>query len=521
MTTDNIVISSGHGKYIRGASGYLDEVDEARRVVDRVATLLSSVGVTVKTFHDNTSHDQSTNLNTIVNYHNKQSRQLDVSVHFNAYQTTSKPMGTECLYKTQEELSDDMSAAIADAGGFLDRGPKYRSDLKFLNSTNEPAILIETCFVDSKADHDLYHAKFEAICQAIAEVLAGRSIEAPPPTEELPPPTEELPPPSEIGRPTIGKGDEGPAVAEVQDILGITPDGDFGSITEGAVKGYQAAAGLSVDGIVGPKTWAALDELEMAKSSGNDGLPPEQINRIVALAEESEIASYSWRDRGKAPKGYTAGIALCFALAATKLSEGHATAAAMAQADRNDADEDALTWYRSKFISTLGTDNSEHGIDTLRSLFTLIMGLGMREASGRYCEGRDMSADNVSSDTAEAGTLQTSWNIRSCSSRIQTLLGLYWANPNGFLSTFRNGVSPDSNDLGNYGSGDGAKYQFLSKYAPAFHVFVTAIGMRYLRQHWGPLNRSEAELRPEANELLLDIQNLLSEDAAERHDEIA
>ena len=32
MTT--IIISSGHGKYIRGASGYLDEVDEARRVVD-------------------------------------------------------------------------------------------------------------------------------------------------------------------------------------------------------------------------------------------------------------------------------------------------------------------------------------------------------------------------------------------------------------------------------------------------------------------------------------------------------
>jgi hypothetical protein len=28
-----ICISSGHGKYIRGASGYLDEVDEARRVV--------------------------------------------------------------------------------------------------------------------------------------------------------------------------------------------------------------------------------------------------------------------------------------------------------------------------------------------------------------------------------------------------------------------------------------------------------------------------------------------------------
>jgi len=78
----SIVISSGHGKYIRGAADILDEVDEARRVVDTVAEYLQSAGCTVKTFHDNTSHDQSTNLNTIVNYHNKQSRDLDVSARY-------------------------------------------------------------------------------------------------------------------------------------------------------------------------------------------------------------------------------------------------------------------------------------------------------------------------------------------------------------------------------------------------------------------------------------------------------
>ena len=82
--------------------------------------MLQGAGVSVKTFHDNTSHDQSTNLNTIVNWHNKQSRELDVSVHFNAYQTTSKPMGTECLYVTQEELSADVASGIADAGEFLE-----------------------------------------------------------------------------------------------------------------------------------------------------------------------------------------------------------------------------------------------------------------------------------------------------------------------------------------------------------------------------------------------------------------
>jgi N-acetylmuramoyl-L-alanine amidase len=98
----SVVISSGHGLYIRGAADILDEVDEARKVVEKAAEYLRSAGVTVKTFHDDSSKDQGTNLNTIVNYHNKQKRDLDVSVHFNAYQHTSKPMGVECLYKTQE-----------------------------------------------------------------------------------------------------------------------------------------------------------------------------------------------------------------------------------------------------------------------------------------------------------------------------------------------------------------------------------------------------------------------------------
>jgi hypothetical protein len=110
---------------------------------------------------------------------------------------------------------------------------------------------------------------------------------------------------------------------------------------------------------------------------------------------------------------------------------------------------------------------------------------------------------------------QTSWNIRSCSSSIPPLLQEYWANPNGFLPTFQNGVKLKTEELANFGSGDGAKFQFLSKYSPAFHAFVTGVGLRYLRQHWGPINRQEVEVRAEANEMLLDVQHLLSEDSAE------
>lgn len=507
----SFAISSGHSTKCRGAAGYLDEVNEATKVVDRMGELLRAAGVPVRTFHDTVSTTQNENLNRIVNWHNsKNDRQLDISVHFNAYSTTSSPMGTECLYVTQATLSGTVAMATAAAGEFKNRGPKQRTDLFFLNNTNKPAILIEVCFVDSRADADLYRENFDDVCLAICEAVTGQAIE-PGPTPPEPP--EPGPEPGPEERPVIGKGDVGPHVQNCQESLGIVPaDGDFGSITEGGVKGFQAAAGLGADGIVGAKTWAELDELDNRKAVGNDGLLQRDINEIVRIAEASDIANYSWRDRGKAPKGYTAGIALCFGLAATALVEEDPVAELMAQADRNSSDHDALSWYRSEFNS-LGMDNSEDGIDTLRHLFVMILGLGMRESSGKYCEGRDMSASNTSADEAEAGMFQTSWNIRSCCSEIPPLLEAFWDNPNGFLPTFQKDIGPDSKDLGGYGSGDGARYQFLSKFAPAFHAYVTALGMRYLRQHWGPINRSEVELRADANRMLLDVQDYLSSNA--------
>ena len=63
--------------------------------------------------------------------------------------------------------------------------------------------------------------------------------------------------------PLIKKGSEGSAVLQLQKMLNakgykLTEDGDFGSKTEAAVKAYQKANGLEVDGEVGEKTWASL-----------------------------------------------------------------------------------------------------------------------------------------------------------------------------------------------------------------------------------------------------------------------
>ena len=104
-----VVISSGHGKYVRGASGLIDEVDEARKVVPEVAKWLTVNGHQVIEFHDDVSTTQQQNLNTNVNYHNKQTRDLDVSVHFNAYVPTDGGRGTEVLYLTEQQLAADVA----------------------------------------------------------------------------------------------------------------------------------------------------------------------------------------------------------------------------------------------------------------------------------------------------------------------------------------------------------------------------------------------------------------------------
>jgi N-acetylmuramoyl-L-alanine amidase len=250
-----VAISSGHGKLIRGASGLIDEVDEARRVVGDVATLIRAAGSTAREFHDDVSHTQSANLAAITDWHNKQTRDLDVSVHFNAFQATNGARGVEVLHKSQPTLAARVSRAIATAGGLVNRGAKVRTDLSFLNRTRKPAILLEVCFVDSKADVDLYQANYNDICVAITDAILDIHNPVRPPPE------------GETTRPVLRNGSVGSAVMELQNLLGDLPiDGKFGSLTERSVRFFQADNGLTADGIVGPLTWGAL-----LSEDSNDG----------------------------------------------------------------------------------------------------------------------------------------------------------------------------------------------------------------------------------------------------------
>lgn len=85
-----------------------------------------------------------------------------------------------------------------------------------------------------------------------------------PPLTLIPAVEPPAPPMSGVGssvapRPTLRRGSAGPVVVALQQMLGIEPaDGLFGPHTEAAVRRAQRSRGLVPDGIVGPKSWAAL-----------------------------------------------------------------------------------------------------------------------------------------------------------------------------------------------------------------------------------------------------------------------
>jgi hypothetical protein len=183
----------------------------------------------------------------------------------------------------------------------------------------------------------------------------------------------------------------------------------------------------------------------------------EPIEQIVQIASQSDIARYFWSDRGRAPAGYINGMALVYARTYCRFGASDAFALEMAKANTGDEARDALAWYDEAF-SVQGMRNDVAGADTLRHLFVLVIGLGMRESGGRYCCGRDTSASNATSDTAEAGLLQTSFNARNTSPLLPALFEEYSRKPTGFVDVFRKGVQCSAADLQNFGDGDGRAF---------------------------------------------------------------
>lgn len=170
-----INVHGGHSLKCRGASGYLDEVNEDRKVKNRVIELLRANGHTVYDCTDDNSTSQNANLRAIVNKCNSHSVDLDVSIHLNAGGGT----GTEVyVYSNSSKAKDEatrIAEKISNTLGIRNRGVKTSTKLYVLRKTKSPALLIECCFVDNATDKA--HWNVEKCAKAIVEGILNKSVE--------------------------------------------------------------------------------------------------------------------------------------------------------------------------------------------------------------------------------------------------------------------------------------------------------------------------------------------------------
>lgn len=239
------------------------------------------------------------------------------------------------------------------------------------------------------------------------------------------------------------------------------------------------------------------------------------LDTLKNLAVGNSCATYGWGNRGKAPAGYLKGVALTFAKAICQSPRSDVMVVSKARSlPESSADlYDAFSWYHSNF-SRLGMSNDQPGLDNLRHAYTLLIGLGMQESSGNYCTGRDLSAGFSSADTAEAGAWQASYGARVKSPELGKLFIKYKTSSAGcYLEVFKQGAACKASDAKNWGNGDGAIYQQLAKVCPAFAAEYAAVLLRVsggTRGEFGPLRRKAAEIRPECDSMLKQIQDSVS-----------
>lgn len=183
MKVKDIAISGGHNKIVQGASCYINEVTEDRKVVEAFRKYAKELNLSCYVCHDDVGKTQSENLKNIVANHNKKKRDLDISVHFNAYKKVGKDgksKGVEVWVYDEKSECYDLAKEICEELaklGFTNRGVKVSKSLAFLKNTEKPAMLIEFCFVDDKDDTDLYKKEgADTIGKIIAETIAKKEV---------------------------------------------------------------------------------------------------------------------------------------------------------------------------------------------------------------------------------------------------------------------------------------------------------------------------------------------------------
>ena len=263
-----ILIISGHGAGDSGAVGNgAKEADLTRTAAAELVAAFNSYDVSVtrypasrNAYEDNKHGKLATGFGGY---------DLIVELHFNSYNKTAH--GVEVLYKAprMKSLATKICAAIA-SFGFSNRGPKVRMNMNTCFRLGVGYVLIETCFIDNADDMKLYRKNITAIWKKVAAAVCSQYGIKELASKSNPVKTDKTKAkkaysgtwPTMPKKEYFAKGDKGVNVGRLQAFLnwyggyGLAVDDSFGPATEKAVKAYQKAEGLTVDGYFGPKSLA-------------------------------------------------------------------------------------------------------------------------------------------------------------------------------------------------------------------------------------------------------------------------
>lgn len=292
----NLGVNDGHT--LRGAGtgavGKIKEGEHTRLVGAAVRRRLQEKGN--KVFNCTVDYASTVNesLALVVQQANREDLDWFISIHFNAASGQGRGVEVYTYEGRQYQDAIDVCKNIANALGIPNRGVKAGTGLYVIRRTKAKSMLIEVCFVDSD-DADKYLAVgYEKVAEAIVKALDGHIVNNP--VVENKPTTKPINtvkvddwikrlqqecnnqgysnqkvdgvagPATLAGCPTVRKGAKGNITKLIQEkllSLGYKlpkwgADGSFGGETVDAVKLFQEAKGLSVDGVVGQNTWRKL-----------------------------------------------------------------------------------------------------------------------------------------------------------------------------------------------------------------------------------------------------------------------
>ncbi|WP_315169474.1 N-acetylmuramoyl-L-alanine amidase [Metaclostridioides mangenotii] len=176
-----IAITVGHSILKSGlctsANGVVNEYQYCKILADFLAKILRSAGCTVDVIIS--PEKQFTSKNQERTYKipriNGKKYDLVIELHLNSYNGSAK--GTEVLYCSNTGKMYAQRVVNKLGTVFTSRGVKDRPDLYMLNSTDCPAIMIETFFCDNKNDYDIAtKLGYGEVAKLIAEGILNNSI---------------------------------------------------------------------------------------------------------------------------------------------------------------------------------------------------------------------------------------------------------------------------------------------------------------------------------------------------------